>query len=228
METSGIARLGLGSTFYVDQAAYFLAQNPTPGTGFAQNIQTSYSATKPFITIFNSAAALVSGSGPGNQVGNARAIYLDYIRLICSAAGSTTTSGHVVAAIDNGNRYSSGTASTPTPVNLYIGGPASKATIQVGPITATAATSAAILLGRSVLRVAAAPAWIVFDEVILHFSDEGTNEAQSVTATTASRIDVWMPPVVIYPQQTFLLAPYNVANATTAPSFEYEIGYWER
>jgi hypothetical protein len=231
MESSGLTRLALRKHLLSDQGSYFMVQNPTPGTGFAAGITTSYSALAAFITLFNGAAL---PSAPG---GNYRRIYLDYIRLICSAAGASTTSAHAVCSVDNGNRYVSGTASTPAPVspnmdtgNLVLAQQYQTAVgvVQVGPLVASAATAAVRLAGRAVLRVAAAPCWIAFDELVIHFGDEDLGEVQAVTPTTAIRSDVWMPPIIIGPQQTFLFQPYNVANAVTPPSFEYEVGWWER
>lgn len=224
MENSGIARLDLHKTLLVEQGSYYMVQNPTPGTGFAQPITAAYSATSAFITIFNGAAAFVAGG----KVANAKNVYVDYIRLINSAVGASSTAGHLVCALDNGNRYSSGTASTPTPYNIYLGGGSSATVVQVGPLVTTA-TAAVILLGHTVLRVATAPAWVVYDEVVIHFgAREAATESAVITATTQTRLDAWMPPVVVGPQQTFLVQPFNVANAVTAPSFEYEIGWWER
>ena len=233
MEQTNFRFLAQRKHFSTDLAAYWLAQNPTPGTGFAMGITTSYSAQAPFITMFNSAP--VTTGIQQATVTNPKRMYLDYIRLINSAVGASSTSGHIVAVMDSGNKYVSGTASTPTPVNMLYDvtlAPASQPltsvmTINVGPITAAAST-APRLAGRAVLRSAASPAWVLYDEIVLHFGEDDTGEPQGVTATTATRIDVFMPPVILGPQATFLLCPFNVANAVTAPSFEYEIGYWER
>lgn len=224
------AQLGLRQQIIDDLGKYFLVQNPTPGTGFAQTLaNVSFSNTSAFITVYNGSGAQYPV--PATATVAQRRIYLDYIRLICSVAGASTTSAHAVFALDTGNRYSSGTASTPAPTNLLLdpsqSTQSSVATIQVGPLVATAASANVIKVGRSVLRVAAAPAWVAFDEVLFHFGAEGVTEPQVVTAATASRIDVYMPPVIVAPNCTFLYQPYNVANATTAPSFEYEIGWWE-
>lgn len=193
---------------------YFVVQNPTPGTGFAENITTSFTATSAFMTVFNSASA------------GGKSIFPDYLRIICSAVGATTTSGHGVFVLDSINRYSSGTLSTPTPASSNSSA-ISVATIQVGTITAAAA-SAPKLVGRSVLRIATAPAWAAFDEVIFHFGSPAATQPQAVTPTTAVKLDVFLPPVAVPPGSTLLYQPYNVANATTAPSFEYEFGWWER
>ena len=78
-----------------DEGSYFVANNGQ--SGIAWNVPTGWVTTTPSITIFN-----------GNAPGGPR-IYLDYLSLVTTAAGSSTGGLTVLPAavyLDSGNRYS--------------------------------------------------------------------------------------------------------------------------
>jgi hypothetical protein len=194
------------------EGSYFRACNATPGTGIAQSIITTFDATKPILTLYN---------------GGNKQINLDYIRLINTVVGATTTSADLVAIIDTINRYTSGGTAL-NPSNCLSSAPfASSATVFFGAILAAAA-SAAKIMGRAKLKVAAAPCWILYDQILMTFGQSPIITPTGITATTATIIPVSTGPVVIDPGHTFCLYVYNTANATTAPSWEVEIGWIER
>lgn len=207
--------------FAADEGSYFVANSGLSSgliAGIAEAIVVTQAATTPALTIFNS-----------NPSGGKR-LYLDYIKLVNTAAGASTTSAFAGGVLDIGNRYSSGGTSLTASIvstnsDLAIGG--SGAVINFGAITATAASAPRQLFVENI-RVAAAPCWIVNDTVLFQCGGYDTALAQAVTAATAVRVNVSIPPIVIGPQTTFLLYQWNVANATTPPSFYVEIGYLER
>jgi len=193
---------------------YFKATNPAFGTGIAQSIVTGFLATSPILSIFNSA-----GSG-------GLSIHPDYIKLICTAAGATSTAAHLAIVLDVINRFSSG-GSTITAANPNSGSSTtSKAVINFGALVATAA-SAARQIGRDAIKTQAAPCWVVGDEVFIKFG----NFDNTFGPTNGAASNIYPAPtgpVVIAPGHTLLLYLWNVANATTAPSWEFEMGWAER
>src|SRR5882762_9317910 len=77
-----------------DEGSYFVTNNAQ--TGIVPTYGTAFSATAPFITIYNNTTLRT---------------YLDYAALVAIAAGTqATTAGYTALAVtvDTGNRYSSG------------------------------------------------------------------------------------------------------------------------
>lgn len=192
---------------------YYRATNPTFGTGIAAGIVASFAATTPLLIIQNPAASPVK-------------IYLDYIKLMNTAAGATSTQAHMGVILDTALRYSSG-GSQLTGSNVNTGSPNnSQAQIFFGALTATAATSPR-LLGRDIIKTQAAPCWVVGDEVFIKAENADTPAGATNGAATAI-YPAPCGPIIIAPGHSFLFYQWNVANATTPPSWEVEIGYWER
>lgn len=192
----------------------FRATNATFGTGIAQAIQTSWTATTPILTLFNSDAA------------GGLSIVPDYIKLINSAAGASTTASHMAAILDAGNRFSSG-GSALTAANANSGNTtASKATINFGAVTATAA-SAPKQVGRDAIKTQATPCWLVGDEIFIKFG----NFDNTFGPTNGAATNVYPAPcgqVYVAPQTTLLIYLWNISNAVTPPSWEIEMGWYER
>lgn len=206
----GIAGAGEGT--------YFKATNPTFGTGIAQSIQATWVATNAIAILRNTSA---SATGP--------TIYPSFIRLICTAAGSTTSSGNLGITIDNSNRYSSGGSSL-TPVNANMGSAvASVADVKFGAITATAASGSVRQVSRAQLKTQASPCWTIGDEVIIVFGDPN-GEGGNLSGTTTLRMAVPVGSVALpaNANHSMIVHLWNTANVTTAPSWEVEMGWWER
>lgn len=199
------------------EGTYFRATNPTFGTGIAMSIQTTWSATKPLLVIRNT-----SGSATGAT------LYLDYIRLICTAAGSSTTSSDLGMEIEAANRYTSGgTQLTPACANTGFT-TSTIADLRFGVVTAASAGSNR-QIGRMTIKTQASPCWIVGDNVFINFgSNSGGLGALSGAAANLLTMDCG--PVALGPNtnHSFLLHMWNTSNASTAPSWEVEVGWWER
>ncbi len=190
---------------------YFRAGSPTPGTGIAMGIQTSFSDTANVLALLYN--------------GGSKYAVLDFLKLICTAAGASTTSSHLALKLDSKDRYTSGGSSiTPDQPN----GGAEPTTITkcyFGVVTANA-VSAARVVGRTPVKIAAAPCFAVNDTLLMTF---GTMQAQAggLAAATAAVIPVFGGPVIIPPGWSLTVHMWNVANATTPPSWEFELGWWE-
>lgn len=201
------------------EGQHFRACNGTPGTGIAMGIRTTFSDTADVLALIRNTAALSSG----------KSVYLDYIRLINTVAGASTTESNIALVIENANRYASGgTALTEVGCNTTFA-PTINAEVFFGIITASAAGGGKRIVGRARLKTQATPCWVVGDQVLLTFRGMGA-AATELNGTASRQIVIPFGPIVLGPNvnHSFLLHMWNVANAVTAPSWEVEIGWWEK
>lgn len=202
--------------FWSEQGKYFKACNATMGTGIAMGIQTSFSDTANVLFV------MVNSS-------TTKKVIPHYIRLVNTAAGATTTSSHLAVILDTANRYSSGgTDLTTTIVNSCTSvGNTSVVTPLRYNCTATAA-SAKRQIGRAALKTQATPCWVVGDEVKILFNSSDGDQGL-ISGAAATRYIVNFGPCVLEGQNhSLLLHMWNPANATTAPSWEFELAWWEK
>jgi hypothetical protein len=206
--------LTFGMSAVANEGTYYRATNQVPGTATAYSITTAFSATAGFAVIRNTDSA------------GGKRLFMDYIRLICTTAPASATSSHFAISIDSTNRYTSGgTALTPQNANM-VSANSSIGTCHIGAPTIAAASGSVRYLTRGVL-FSAIP--VVNTEWIINFG-AGDSGSGTLAGTTAARIGIPMGPVVLGPGAThsLVLHIWNPANATTAPQYEFEAGWWER
>jgi hypothetical protein len=198
-----------------EQGTYYRAVNSTLGTGIAMGIQTAFSDTANVLAILRNTSST-------------KKIIPHYIRLICTVAGATTTSSRAALITDVINRYTSGgTDLTANIVNSATNAAnASIADLKFGALTA-AAVSAKRQIANMSLKTQAAPCWTAGDEVTFRFAD-GVDSQTTNGAATISITKYVGPCVLAGLNHSLLLHMWNVANATTAPSWEIEAAWWER
>lgn len=207
--------VGLKKYPLAEDGAYWVALNPTPGTGIAGHAApTTFDNTKPFILIKNNAPV-----APG-----AKNIYLDMIKLALTVAGSGGTLNLATHAIDAGAGYTSG-GSALSPVNpngnIGIG---SNAVIYAGAAVATANAGAQRVIANQRLRT---PISVVGDVTLFDFGGAPIVSGMALEGTTELERVVVCPPVVIPPQGWYKLVLWR-ASQSGANSYEVEISYWER
>lgn len=204
-----------------DEGSYFVANNNQSGVAEANN--TTFSPTQPFVLIQNTD----TGS-------SGKRIYLDYIALNTTVAGSAASGLTVINAavvIDGILRYSSnGSILTPQSPNMDIS-VGSVALVAVGTVQATAASARArTICGLRTLRpcVSGAVADVVGEMKLLNFgSVEGATG--SVTLANANVLPQAFPPIVIGPGQSAMLYVWQANGVTNVPaSYSPEVGWWER
>lgn len=200
-----------------DEGTYQIATSPTPGTGIAHAINTGVSETAGnFIYLKNN-------DSQGND--RYKRIYLNYIRLITTVVPAAGISGHFFIKVDNKDRYTSGgTQLSPTNVNMDTGvGTVSQ--LWAGALTTTAPSPSARLIARGVLR-SVIP--VVNDEFIISSSFIEATGACLLGGVIAQRMIVPVVPIILGPQNNMCLQLWFPSNAVTAPSFEVEMGWYER
>jgi hypothetical protein len=202
-----------------DEGAFFVANNAQ--TGVAMTTTLGFSATAPFLLIQNTAA--VGG----------KKIYLDYVDLVTTAAGSAASGLSLIQAalvIDDILRYASGgTSLAPKSANMAVA-PVAAGVVYAGPVAAAAGANARTLCGLRTVRptVSATVADVVGETK--HFVFAGGAKAPSGVITVASPnvISMALPPVIIGPQQSALLYLFYAAGTTpVAASYAPEVGWSE-
>jgi len=194
-----------------DEGSYRTVANAQTGLATAA-APTAFSATNPFLTIYNS-----------DSIGGKR-IYLDYITLICTAVGTGAASIQAAVVVDTGNRYSSGGSSLTANVvnpNMDVAN-GTIAVVNAGNVTATAASGAArTVIGQRALKGAIG---VVGDNYTLAFG--GVDKIANIVTATLTFSSQSAPPVVIGPGQTALLHLW-FPSQSAASSYIAEAGWGE-
>lgn len=199
------------------EGSYFVVNNAQ--TAIAPNYNTAFTATAPFITIFN---------------GGTQRVNLAYCALTAVVAGAcTTTAGYTAVAVvvDQGNRYTSGgTDLSSKIVPPSYGFPVqSLAGIQIvcGAIVATSSNPRTVVGLRNVRpNVSSTVINVVGDMNLLTFgSVEGATG--SIVIANANIMPQALPPIVIAPGNTALIHLfYPVMTAPSAATYAPELGFW--
>lgn len=211
-----------------DEGSYFVTGSPTPGTGIAMTISTAFSDTVAMFAIKNTDSKANAGS---------KRIYLDYIRLMLFGTPPTAQVSRQFAL-----KRSRSTDREPTtaanktiliPVNQA--GAAGRASV-ARPLSYSAAaamTVPASVASDEVVGRCSVPTGIGIagDEYILKFGGESQPVFQALTAAKAvvpGRYVTTLSPVIIEPDEWLVVHEWCLTEATNGPTFEFEIGWWER
>jgi len=199
-----------------DEGTYFHITNPTPGTGIAGIAAADgFDAAESLLHIRNGATAAETTR-----------VYLDYIRLQATAAGTNGTNYSLAMTLDTGTtRYTSGGSSlTPYSTNMQTSG-AGSCTVKCGALVTTAASASVRLLGSFLVRTVIK---VIGDSVLIKFGDSATSLSSHIVAGTAiANTIINMPPVVLGPTDQFLLHEF-AASQTVGASYEITAGWVER
>jgi hypothetical protein len=205
---------------------YFTASNPTISTFPQAATTTSFTNTVALFAIQNIAP-------PGQQ--SPITVWLDYLKLMLGGTAPTATvSMEFAIYTDPANRNpSAGGTSALQPVNVNGNDPTqSNARVYAftgnANLTVPAPGPLARLAGRAKISTGLG---IVGDEYELRFA--GVNACPiwqggaAVRATDPARRGSSCSPIGIGPQQWAVIHMWWLTSATTAPSFEYELGMFE-
>lgn len=197
-----------------DEGSYFVTNNAQTGIANAA-APTSFSATNPFILIYNNGT-------PSDDF--APRFYIDYAMLLATAAGTGGTSVQFAITKDRGNRYTSG--GTDLTANISNVGPTSMASLArvfAGNITASAASaSARTIIGNRFFK-GAIP--VAGDQYSVRFGPAGVSDIISISTILANTQN--LPPIVLGPDESLLIHLWLPAQSA-ASSYAPELGWWER
>lgn len=189
-----------------DEGSYWHAQTATPGTAYnlAGATQTAWVATTPTFHVKN------------NDAANAKRLYVDYARVVITAAGTGITRIEGAAIIDSAARYSSGgTALTAYNVNMDLSPTSITANLFGGVVTATAATAPRYVC-RFTLSTAAP---VAGDSFLVNFGAMDTATANTKGANCG--------PALVGGGASFLIYLWFPGSTATATG-EIDAGWWER
>ena len=198
----------------LEGAHYFRATNATMGTGVAMGIVNAYSATASVLFVMENSGA--------------RTVIPHYIRLINTAAGASTTSSHCAIAVDRIARYASGGTDLTARIAHANSGVVATSSVDVLRYNCTAAAAGTDnrIVGRAALKTQASTCWVVGDEVFMVWGEEPVGG--TLSGTGPQRIIVPFAPIALGgADHSLCVHMWNVANATTAPSWEFEMAWWE-
>ena len=215
---SSIGRYNLSDLHALAEAGhYYKVCNPTPGTGIAMGIQTSFSATANVLMVAVNTSAT-------------KLVIPHYLRLINTAVGATTASSHLAIVTDVINRYSAtGDDLTASIKNARSDdSDASALTVLRFGIVGAAAASAPRTLARMVLKTQATPCFALGDEFKINFLAGQAESKGLLSGTVATEYAKNAGPIVLAgANHSLLFHMWNPSNATTAPSWEMEFAWFE-
>jgi hypothetical protein len=201
-----------------DEGSYFIACNPTPGTGLAGHAApTDISlVTKALVQVGNYSAAEF-----------AKRITLHYIKLTVTAPGTAGSIIYFAEELDTGDRYTSGGTQL-TPLSPFYGGTnpsSSEIAIYAGAVVCPAA-NANKEIGSGCLRTVIP---VVGDTYMFIYQRwGGAPQASTVLSGTApAAVTVYRPPVVLGPNEVFNHHQAQTSQSA-ASSFEVEVAGWFR
>lgn len=201
-----------------DEGSYFLASNPTIGTGIAGiAASTSYDATEHLFWLRN--------------VSTTKRLYLDFIEITCTAAGAAgTTSGFTVTTDRGASRRGTGGSDITTITNVNRASTESATSAvacafgALATVTSTSSVQAVFnALVRNVIKV-------VGDTYRFSFGDSGGAwqcAGASLNGTTTAAITIPCAAVVLGENDQVLLSDWG-ASQTGASSYEFKAGFWLR
>lgn len=208
-----------------DEGSYYIATNPTSGTGIATTTSVIDDAATASATHAQNVPVMYihNASDPTNAL--AKTIYLRYLRMIVTSAPTSATDWNMSLRADNVNRYTSGGTGPITAKNINTAYASnSSALIYFGAVVTTALPSAsARLLGRAQVQ-SSIP--VVKDQWMITFGDTAQN-TNVLTASAAKNINVPMGPIMLSPGWGLAIGMWGTACAA-APAWEFELGYVER
>jgi hypothetical protein len=205
-----------------DEGSYFVLHNNQ--TALTHGIPTSFAATAGFLMLVN--------------LDVSRRMYLDYIKLQAVTAWTAASgTGPLMAALSVDNtlatRYTSGGSPiTQAPLNVNMASASvSQVNCYAGALVLTTPSGAArTIVGQTMLRPAASATavTVIGDQFLLNFGGVENASNGNITLTNPNIISCPLPPLVLGPQQTFMLHPWAAATTPAAGTWTFEVGYWLR
>ena len=209
--------VGTARQSLAEEGSYFTIVNATLATAIAGHVAPALAnndptPTKTLLHIYN---------------GGQRWVTMDYLKLALEVVNASSTSTNFLVYVDNlgsSGRTSAGTAITPA--NVRSDNPTSSGVTCYFGAVVTAAHSAVKKVAQWTVRPVIA---VAEDQYTFRFgADPALNNSATLLGTAHSCVLVQAPPVVIAPGGNFYFCEANPSGATTAATYEFEGGFWER
>ena len=219
-----VASVWNNSYALVDEGGFYVATNPTTGTGIATTTSVVDDAATASATHAQNVPVMYIANRATPSDPNAKTIYLQYLKMYVTAAPTSATFWNYSIRADNVPRYTSG-GSVIQPVNTNTNAPnQSIAQIVFGAVvTANLPSSNARLLSAGAIQ-SSIP--VVKDLWFMTFGDV-VQPSSILTASAAKNINIPCGPIAIAPGWNIAIGMWGASN-TGAPAWEFELGYVER
>ena len=209
-----ILPMGVGRTLLADEGSYYVAQNATIGTQLTGHVAPAIADTntKSIIHFFN---------------GGTLDVYLDYLVLTTVVANASATAVDFLAYTDN--KGSTGLTSGGTAITT-INGTRSNSTNTSGiTMTAGACITAPVTNIHRVLQRTVKPyIGVALDSYSFVFGNGAWMPTGIALITAVTHTLTSCAPVVIGPGGNFYFVQTGPSGASTAMTYEFEMGYFER
>lgn len=193
---------------------YFVACNPTPGTGLATiAAPTAYDETKAFLLLRNR-----------EQLGSGMSIYPDYVKLINSAPGTAGASVQFTAVLDSdlpNTKWTSGGSELVSNSPYGPVGNNGSGQVRAGALVTIAGPKPRII-SNTTFRTAIP---VIGDTYVLNFGQ--TPAAPGLVSAASKVLIVEQAPAVEIPGQWVLGGYLWLPSQSAASSWQVEVGYWE-
>lgn len=202
----------------MDAGQYFLATNPTPGTGIAGIAGTgAFSDAETLLYVKNNRT-------PTSSRADDKRIYIDTLRLQPTVAGTNGTNVRYVIKMEPNGTARRGTGGdTITPVNPNCASTESSSAQIVFGAVASASAANARLIGNGLMRSVIT---VVGDIYTFYFGRSGPANAHAVAGTAIAHLNFDVKGCILGPGDQ-LLVSIHAASQTVATEYEFELGYWE-
>jgi len=194
-----------------DEGSYFVATNATPGTAIAGIAAADgYDDTEALLYLANTHAT--------------KHVYLDYVHLICEAAGTNGSDfAYAIDVATEATYASGGTAITPVDTNRETDNTA-PVTMYFGAVVTTTGTTEKIMSHgqlRTVIKV-------IGDHYLLSFGDGPLPPATTIMEATAqASVQKSCPPIIVPPSHALCIRDF-CASQSVAAQWQFEMGFWVR
>lgn len=210
---AGIQPYGIGRVSMADEGSYFVVNNATVGTQLTGHVAPAIADTntKSIIHMFNSGTSDV---------------YLDYIVLTTVVANASASAVDFLAWTDNKavtGLTSGGTAAVP--VNTRSNSTGTSGIV----LTAGACVTAPVTNVKKVMQRTVKPyIGVALDSYSFVFGNGAWAPTGFALITAVTHTLTSCAPVVVGPGGNFYFVQTGPSGASTAMTFEYEVGFWER
>ncbi len=200
-----------------DEGSYIVLRNATPGTGVSGHAApTTHDTEKAYLMLRH-------GGEPGV---NSKRTYLDYIKLVVTAAGTGGTLNYATHTIDTGRTFASGggdlTAVNPNMLSVQSH---DLNLVKVGAVVpGEANTGDARIVAHQRARTIIP---VVGDVLLFKFGSEPQVSGAVLEGVTELERMIHCPPVIFGPGQSYHLVLWR-ASQSVAADYEVEIGLWQR
>lgn len=205
---------GTGRMAMADEGSYYVAQNATVGTQLTGHVAPAIADTntKSILHFFN---------------GGLLDVYLDYLVLTTVVANASATSVDFLAWTDS--KGSTGLTSGGTAI-ATIANTRSNSTNTSGiTLTAGACVTAPVTNIKRVLQRTVKPyIGVALDSYSFVFGNAAWAPTGYALITAVTHTITSCAPIVIGPGGNFYFVQTGPSGASTAMTFEFEMGYWER